>query len=52
MVIEVIDNEIGEVKARTSKLRKIELKLGGKLTTEAKGHWFWIQPIKTRYDGK
>ena len=48
MVIEVIDNVIGEVMARTSNLRKRELKLGVKLTTQ--GHWF--HPVKTKYDGK
>ena len=31
MVIEVIDNVIGEVTAKTSNLRKKELKLGGNL---------------------
>ena len=48
MVVEVIDNVIGEVTARTSNLRKKELKLGGKPTIEGQEHWF--HPVK--YDGK
>ena len=53
MVIEVTDSVIGEITARfarTSNLRKRDLKLGGKLTTQGQGHWF--HPAKTKYDGK
>jgi hypothetical protein len=50
MVIEVIVNVVGEVMARTSKLRKGVLKLGGKPTTDGQGHW--IYPVKTKNDGK
>ena len=50
MVIKVIDNVFGEVMARTSNLRKRELRLGGKLTTQGQGLWF--QPVKTKHDGK
>ena len=50
MVIEVNGNVFGEIKARTSNLRKRELKLGGKLTIEGQGHWF--HSVKTKYDGK
>ena len=50
MVIEVIGNVFGEVMARTSNLRKRELKLGGKLTIEGQGYWF--HSVKTKYDGK
>ena len=50
MVIEVTENVFGELMTRMSNLRKRELKLGGKLTTEGEGHWF--HPVKTKYDGK
>ena len=50
MVVEVIGNVFGEVKAKTSNIRKRELKLGGKLTTQGQGHWF--HPEKTKYEGK
>jgi hypothetical protein len=51
MVIEVRGNIFEElIMIRTSKLRKIELKLGGKPTTE--GHRHWIHPVKTKNDGK
>ena len=47
MVIEVFGNVFGELKARTSFLRKRELIIGGKLTTQ------WFHPVlKTEYDGK
>ena len=51
MVIEVTENVFGEVMARTSNLRKRELKLGGKLTS-SQGHGHWFHPVKTKYEGK
>ena len=50
MVMEVIGNVFGEAMARMSNLRKRDLKLGGKLTTQGQGLWF--HPVKTKYDGK
>ena len=50
MVIEVTDDVFREITTRMSNLRKKEIKLGGKLTTEGQGHWF--HPEKTKYDGK
>ena len=50
MVIEVIGNVFGEAMARMSNLRKRDLKLGGKLTTQ--GQELWFHPVKTKYDGK
>ena len=51
MVIEVKKNIIGEIFARTSKLRKLEIKLDGKPTT-AQGQNHGIDPVKTIIDGK
>ena len=50
MVIEVTANVMGELSTRTSKLRKRELELGERLTTDGQGHW--IHPVKTKIDGK
>ena len=52
MVIEVTENVFGEVMARTSNLRKRELKLGGKLTSQGHGHSFHPSPVKIKYEGK
>ena len=51
MVIEVTENVIGEAMARTSHLRKRELKLGRKLTP-IEGHGHWFHSVKTKADGK
>ena len=51
MIIEVKINIIEEFMTRMSKLRKQELKLvGGKPTPEGQRHW--IDPVKTKNDGK
>ena len=50
MVIEVTANVIREVMTRTSKLRKRELKFGGKPTTEGQRQWMDLE--KTKIDGK
>ena len=54
MVIEVTANVIREVTVtvmtRTSKLRKRELKFGGKPTTEGQRQWMDLE--KTKIDGK
>ena len=49
MVIEVSVNVIREIVTRTSKLRQLELKLGGKLTTSSEGRW---HSVKSKNDGK
>ena len=50
MVIEVMVNVIREVMTRTSKFRKRELKLGGRLTTECQRNW--VYPVKTKNDDR
>ena len=49
MFIEVLDVIL---RTRGSKLRKWELKLAGKPTTEGQRHPSWIHPVKTKNEGK
>ena len=49
MVIEVRADKFRELMTITSILRKRELKLGEKLTTQGQQHW--IDPEKTKIDG-
>ena len=49
MVIEVKVNIVKQVMTRMSKLKR-EPKLGGKPTDEGQRHW--IDPVKTKDDGK
>ena len=51
MVIEVKENITRDLITRTSKLRKLEIKLDGKPTT-AQGQNHGIDPVKTIIDGK
>ena len=51
MVIEVRVNILRELITRTSKLRKLKLKLSEKPTT-TEGEKHWIDPVKTKIDGK
>ena len=49
--MEVIANIVIEaITTRTSKLRKSGLKLGEKPTTESQKNW--VDPVKTKFDGK
>ena len=50
MVIEVRANIFREAITRTSNLRKRGFKLGEKPTSEGQKHW--IDPVKTKFDGK
>ena len=50
MFTEVMVNIFKEVITKTSKLIKSGLKLGEKPTTEGQNHW--IDPVKTKFDGK
>jgi hypothetical protein len=52
MIIEMRVNVIREAITGTSKLRKKELKLGRKPTTASEHNRLWMDPGKTKYDGK